>query len=229
MSDRMYVPRFNVMPDDEVRAFVKAIGTAQLVTVADDGTPEATFLPVLWRDDRLVGHVARANRHWRSSAGVRRAGDRARPGRLREPGVLRDQARARPGGADLELLDGRTLRGQVRTIDDKVWLRELVGELTDHHESGRADPWAVEDAPEIYIEKQLKAIVGVEMLVESVEAKAKLSQNRSDEDVAGVIEGLAGTDGDAVADAMRAPLTRQHAGQGTVRRMTQLPTPLVRT
>ncbi len=41
------------------------------------------------------------------------------------------------------------------------------------------------------------------MLVESVEAKAKLSQNRSDEDVAGVIEGLAGTDGDAVADAMR--------------------------
>ncbi len=95
------------------------------------------------------------------------------------------------------------LRGPVRVIDDKAWLRELVGQLTEHHESGRADPWAVEDAPEVYIEKQLKAIIGVEILVESVEAKAKLSQNRSEEDRAGVIEGLAGTDGDAVAEAMR--------------------------
>jgi transcriptional regulator len=199
----MYVPRFNVMPDDEVRAFVAGVGTAQLVTVGEDGAPEATFLPVLWRDDRLVGHVARANRHWRS------IGDGS-------PGlaiVLGPDAYVSPAFYATKREHGRVvptwnystvhLRGQVRAIDDKAWLRELVGELTEHHESGRTDPWAVEDAPEVYIEKQLKAIVGVEMLVESVEAKAKLSQNRSDEDVAGVIGGLAGTDGDAVAEAMR--------------------------
>ncbi len=199
----MYVPRFNVMPDDEVRDFVAGVGTAQLVTVAEDGTPEATFLPVLWREDRLVGHVARANRHWRSIIDG-------------SPGlavVLGPDAYVSPAFYATKREHGRVVptwnysavhfRGPVRTIDDKVWLRELVGELTDHHESGRADPWAVEDAPEVYVEKQLKAIVGVELIVESVEAKAKLSQNRSEEDRAGVIEGLAGTDGDAVAEAMR--------------------------
>jgi transcriptional regulator len=48
----------------------------------------------------------------------------------------------------------------------------------------------VADAPESYVEKQLRAIVGVEMVVESVTGKAKLSQNRSEEDRAGVIAGL---------------------------------------
>ena len=57
--------------------------------------------------------------------------------------------------------------------------------------------------PPKFFAGQLRAIVGVEMGVESVEAKAKLSQNRSQEDVAGVIDGLSGTPGEPVADAMR--------------------------
>jgi transcriptional regulator len=199
----MYVPRFNVMPDDDVRGFVAGVGTAQLVTVADDGAPEATFLPVLWREDRLVGHLARANRHWRSIADG-------------SPGlavVLGPDAYVSPAFYASKRDHGRVvptwnystvhLRGPVRVIDDVEWLRELVGELTQHHESGRVDPWAVEDAPTKYIAGQLRAIVGVELVVESVEAKAKLSQNRSEEDVAGVIEGLTEAGGDAVAEAMR--------------------------
>src|SRR5690348_15447861 len=63
-----YVPHFNQMPEDDVRAFVAAVGVAQLVTVAGDGTPDATLLPVLWDGDRLVGHFARANRHWQRIA-----------------------------------------------------------------------------------------------------------------------------------------------------------------
>lgn len=63
--DRLYVPRFNAMPDAQVRPFVVAVGTAQLVTVSADGTPDATFLPVLWRVNALVMHLARANGHWR--------------------------------------------------------------------------------------------------------------------------------------------------------------------
>ena len=66
MTDaQLYVPRFNVMDADDVRPFVEAVATAQLVTVGDDGVPDATFLPVLWEGDRLVGHLARANAHWR--------------------------------------------------------------------------------------------------------------------------------------------------------------------
>ncbi len=51
-------------------------------------------------------------------------------------------------------------------------------------------PWSVTDAPERYVEKQLRAIVGIELSIERVEGKAKLSQNRSEEDQAGVVDGL---------------------------------------
>jgi transcriptional regulator len=79
-----------------------------------------------------------------------------------------------------------------------------VTTLTEVHESGREHPWAVTDAPERYVEGQLRAIVGIEMTVTSVEAKAKLSQNRSDADRAGVVAGLlAEPRADGVAEAMQ--------------------------
>ena len=203
MSGRYYVPRSNTMPDGDVRDFVAAVGTAQLVTVAADGAPDATFLPVLWRGDRLVGHLARANPH-------RRVIGDGSPGLAVVQGP---DAYVSPSFYASKREHGRVvptwnysavhLRGPVRVVDDADWLRELVGALTDHHEAPRDEPWAVEDAPESYVAKQLKAIVGVEMVVESVEAKAKLSQNRSGEDRAGVVAGLEGTPGEAVADAMR--------------------------
>ncbi|MGI8899785.1 MAG: FMN-binding negative transcriptional regulator [Nocardioides sp.] len=190
-DDRLYVPHFNVMPESEVRDFVAAVGTAQLVTVGADGLPDATFLPVLWRDGVLVAHFARANAHWR------RIEDDA-PGLVVVTGP---DAYVSPSFYATKAEHGRVvptwnysmvhLRGPVRVIDDVGWLRELVGELTDTHEQTRQAPWAVEDAPSAYVEKQLRAIVGVELVVESVEAKAKLSQNRSAEDRAGVIAGLA--------------------------------------
>ena len=62
--------------------------------------------------------------------------------------------------------------------------------LTEQHESSRAEPWAVTDAPATYVDKQLRAIVGLELTIERVEGKAKLSQNRSEEDRAGVVAGL---------------------------------------
>ena len=65
----MYVPHFNALDDEaEIRALVAAVGTADLVTVADDGFPVATLLPVLWEDARLVMHLARANPQWRALA-----------------------------------------------------------------------------------------------------------------------------------------------------------------
>ena len=75
--------------------------------------------------------------------------------------------------------------------DDASWVRDLVTRLTDRHEQPRPEPWAVTDAPTDYVDKNLRPIVGVEIVIDSVEAKAKLSQNRSDEDRAGVATGLA--------------------------------------
>ena len=105
----MYVPRFNALDDlDAIRAMVRAIGSAELVTMGEDGYPLATRLPVIWDGDRLVLHIARANPHWRSipPRATCRARDRDRRGGVRVPGLVRVEGRARPGGADLELLGG---------------------------------------------------------------------------------------------------------------------------
>lgn len=82
--------------------------------------------------------------------------------------------------------------GTLVIHDDPAWLAGHVRRLTDLNEAGSARPWSVDDAPERYIAGQLRAIVGVELLIGRIEAKTKLSQNRSDQDVDGVVAGLAG-------------------------------------
>ncbi|MDR7253964.1 transcriptional regulator [Nocardioides sp. BE266] len=188
---QLYVPRFNVMEADDVRPFVEAVATAQLVTVGEDGLPDATFLPVLWEGDRLVGHVARANAHWR----------RIVDGSSALAIVTGPDSYITPTWYATKAEHGKVvptwnysvvhLRGRVVVHDDPEWVHALVTRLTDRHEADREERWHVTDAPDDYIAKNLRPIVGVEVVVESVEAKAKLSQNRSDEDRAGVAAGLA--------------------------------------
>ena len=187
---QLYVPRFNVMEPDDVRPFVEAVATAQLVTVGDGGLPDATFLPVLWEGDRLVGHLARANAHWR-----RIVTDSPALAIVTGPDTY-----VSPSWYATKAEHGKVvptwnysvvhLRGRIVVHDDPDWVRALVTRLTHRHEGEREERWHVTDAPEDYIVKNLRPIVGVELLVDSVEAKAKLSQNRSDEDRAGVAAGL---------------------------------------
>jgi transcriptional regulator len=80
--------------------------------------------------------------------------------------------------------------GDLVVHDDPAWLDSLVRRLTDLHEAGSERPWSVDDAPERFIAGQLRAIVGVELRITRIEAKTKLSQNRSDADVDGVVAGL---------------------------------------
>ena len=80
--------------------------------------------------------------------------------------------------------------GRMTAIDDPAWLRAQVDALTRQHESSRAAPWAVTDAPPAFVAAQLKGIVGIEIEITRIEAKWKLSQNRKAADIAGVVEGL---------------------------------------
>ncbi len=64
--------------------------------------------------------------------------------------------------------------------------------------------WSVDDAPATFVAGQLRAIVGVELVISRVEAKAKLSQNRAAADIEGVITGLEARGDTATADAVRA-------------------------
>jgi transcriptional regulator len=205
----VYVPRFNALDDgDEIRRLVTSVGSAQLVTVGADGYPAATLLPVLWDDeDRLVLHMARANEHWQG----------IEPGAPALAVVTGPEAYVSPAWYPSKAEHGRVVptwnysavhfTGRVTVHTDPEWLLDAVTRLTESHERGRSESWSVTDAPPRYVEKQLRAIVGIEFAVEDVEAKAKLSQNRDDADFAGVVSGLrregAGRER-AVADSMAA-------------------------
>jgi transcriptional regulator len=80
--------------------------------------------------------------------------------------------------------------GQPTLHEDATWLRRQIGDLTEAHEGTRPAPWKISDAPADFVAAQLKAIVGIEIVVSRIDAKWKMSQNRSEADRRGVVAGL---------------------------------------
>lgn len=156
----------------------------------------------------LRGHVARANPLWQRT--------------LAEPDVLvvfqGPQAYVSPNWYPAKAEHGKVVptwnyclvqaRGKIRIVEDADWLLRLVSRLTERHESTMQRPWAVSDAPPGYIAQMLGAIVGLELPIDQLVGKWKVSQNRSAADRAGVADGLAATtdpDDVAMARQVRAP------------------------
>jgi len=194
----MYIPAHFEPDPATVNDLLLKHGAGDLITSTDAGLL-ATMLPFLFdpagsRPDAgpqgsLVGHVARNNGQWRE------------PARGLSLAILRGpDAYISPAWYETKREHGRVVPtwnyvtahvyGELVIHDDVAWLEALVRRLTEKHESARAKPWSVDDAPEPYIAGQLRAIVGVELRIERIEAKAKLSQNRSGADIDGVITGL---------------------------------------
>ncbi len=187
----MYTPSFNRIDDEEqIRRFVAAARSAEFVTVDPDGLPVATLLPIMWDGGVVLAHMARANPQWKT----------IKPD---IPALLicsGPEAYISPSWYAAKAEHGRVvptwnysavhLSGTVRVHEDRDWLRAVVTRLTGVHEDGRNEPWQPSDAPERYIEGQLAGIVGLEITITRVEGKAKLSQNRSEDDRRGVVAGL---------------------------------------
>ncbi len=208
----MYVPTHFAMPDDEIAALLASVTAADLITPTPGGMV-ATFLPLMYDGEAnvLLGHVARNNVHWQAADGsaeslviVHGPDDYVSPSWY---------ASKQEHGRVVPTWNYTTVHvyGRLIAHDDVHWLRGFVTRLTERHEANRAAPWQVTDAPEKYIDGQLRAIVGLELQISRVEAKAKLSQNRSQSDQVGVVTGLradATARGTALADEMqRAGLT----------------------
>jgi transcriptional regulator len=187
-------PHFRMEDRAEQRAFMDAHPLAQLITETPAGIT-ANPVPLLYRPTpeplgALRGHLARANPQWGESL-------------LDRPALAIFQgphAYVSPSWYPEKAATGRVvptwnysvlhIYGRLSIHDDVAWLRAFLKDLTARHEGGRNQPWAITDAPADYIERQLKGIVGFEMTIERIEAKAKLSQNRNEADRSGVVTGL---------------------------------------
>jgi transcriptional regulator len=80
--------------------------------------------------------------------------------------------------------------GKARIVEDAAWLFRQLQDLTHAHEHSRSTPWKVTDAPEGFVAAQMQGIVGVEIPIDRIEGKWKVSQNRVEADREGIVEGL---------------------------------------
>jgi transcriptional regulator len=202
----MYLPaHFSITDQREIENLLAAMGAADLVTRTTEGLT-STFLPLLYvpntdqpstqtsQDNRfqgasLHGHLTRANSQWKTSV---------------DPEALvivhTVDGYISPNGYPSKADNGKTvptwnyvtlnIHGKLVVHDDPAWTLDLVRRLTNFHEAKHGTvrnqtPWSVDDAPAEYIDTMLKGIVGIEIVVERIEAKAKLSQNKTEADALG--------------------------------------------
>ena len=188
----MYLPKhFEVTDPATIRGVVRGCPLAVWAAVVD-GQPVVNHVPFHLDESRgehgtLIGHVARANPIWRT------------PG----PAVLVFQgpdAYVSPSWYPGKREHGKVVptwnyavvhaHGIPQVTEDRAVLHRIVSQLTTVHESARAQPWAVTDAPPDYIAQMLNAIVGIEVPVQRWVAKFKLSQNHPAATRQGVVAGL---------------------------------------
>ena len=190
----MYRPDHFVVDEiPQVHALMRARPLAALVSTGPLGL-YGTHLPTVLKDDGPFGtiecHLARANPHWKDLA----AGGEALM-IFQGP-----ESYVTPNWYPSKALHGKTVPtwnyavvhayGRPAVMEDPDWKRRHVSELTAQQERGEAQPWAVTDAPESYVQAMLRGIVGFRFAIERLEGKWKMSQNREIPDRAGVVQGL---------------------------------------
>lgn len=192
----MYIPAHFEVDDETTGRFLRDTRAADLVTSTDDGLV-ATYLPMLFDPDRgakgsMVGHLARNNDQWRRSPRAEALVIVHGPDAYISPSWYASKAEH---GRTVPTWNYATAHvyGDLEIHDDAGWLDQHVRRLTARHEGSREQPWQVDDAPASYIAGQLRAIVGVEVVITRIEIKFKLSQNRPQADIDGVVTGLTQT------------------------------------
>ena len=190
----MYIPRSNAEERVDVMLdYIEAHPLGALVTISSEGL-FATHLPLLIDRTRgelgtLQGHLARANPHHRHRATAEALVIFSGPDAYITPSWY---AAKQEHGKVVPTWNYVAVHayGTLTFIDDESFLRPHLRALVTRHESGRDAPWAIDDAPDQYIDQQLRAIVGVEVAIAHLEGKWKMSQNRSSADIDGVVHGL---------------------------------------
>lgn len=204
----MYVPSpFKEEDQQKLQQYINDYSFG-LFIVADEQGIEATHVPFLLCSDNsssagiLQCHVARVNPVWkRLQNGAKVLAIFQGPDAYVSPSWYPSKAETGRVVPTWNYLAVHA-EGQARLVHDADWLNAHLRQLTNRHESGRQQPWSVDDAPADYTERLVKAIVGIEITIEKLTGKLKASQNHTDANRAGVKQGMA-TEADAMAKLIR--------------------------
>jgi transcriptional regulator len=204
------VQAFDVEDESVLRDHVAEHPFASLVINTDDG-PSVEHLPLeldgsIGARGALLGHVSRANPVWQKGDELRALAVFVGPETYVSPAWYATKE-TDPRVVPTWNYAAVHVSGTLRFFHDASRLHDLLTRLTERFESTRSDPWHVSDAPADFVERMIRGVVGLELEIDGMQGKWKMSQNRPFADRAGVIEGLRrerGESGAAVADVMAA-------------------------
>lgn len=213
----MYVSKHHQFTDQNALLALMQAHPLGAWVCQSEGQLIANHIPFLLDPHRgshgtLIGHVARANPVWRACA------DGA-------PSVVMFQGAQSyitphwyPGKAE----HGKVVptwnyvvahaHGQARIVEDRDWMLDMLQRLTTQQEATQPIPWRVADAPADYIDKLMRAIVGIEIPIDRLEGKCKASQDEDLQDRYGTVKGLRAKDSDAshaMADVVMDQITQK--------------------
>ena len=201
----MYTPgHFKQDSIEELKKIIVDYPFATLVTQFEDNI-EANHIPMHLEQNAadglvLKGHVAQANPVWKDC-----------PQESKSLAIFNGpNVYISPGYYPSKMNDPRVVptwnyivvhvRGPIAFVHDADWKLDMLNTLTNQHEKGQTKPWRVADAPEEYTQKLLAAIIGIEIKVETIEGKWKLSQNQPETNKQGVIQALSGSTTERIDD-----------------------------
>jgi transcriptional regulator len=193
----MYIPdHFKISDQEEIFSFLQANAFGQLISVQDKRLT-SSHLPFLIADDRkrLLCHLARQNSQWQQLAGQQVLVTFQGPHDYISPSWYQN------AGVPTWNYQAVHVYGSCRVFDAADELATVVEALSDRYESSFESPWEPQ-----YRHAMLKAIIGVEIEIEEIQCKYKLSQNRPAKDQRGVIEKLDELGSEPLLQAMRKTL-----------------------
>ena len=218
----MYVSRHHALTDREAIFSLMETYALGAWVCPGQGSLAANHVPFVLDRDRgpfgtLIGHVARATDVWRALNGE-------------APSIVifqGPQAYVTPGWYPGKQAHGKVVptwdyavvhaHGIAHAVEDAQWKRDMLERLTNGHEARQQAPWRIADAPASYIEQMSRAIVGIEIPIDRLEAKLKASQDEEMADRLGTVAGLAAQAhgaGDAMGGLVRMAIEAETPAKG---------------
>lgn len=185
----MYQPaHFRMRDSAAIHALMRAASFATLVSTDEDGLPALSHLPFHLAPSEgefgcLYGHMARANPQWRHF-------DRPVLASFLGPHAYVSPSwyASEPNVPTWNYMAAEAA-GRAEIIDEPAEARALLGRLVADYE-GEPPAWTMAAVPDSYTEAMIRGIVAFRIPIQRLEGKAKLSQNKSEADRAGVIAAL---------------------------------------
>jgi transcriptional regulator len=195
----VYIPRHFKASDEVVQEFLSHIESGHVVSNSEKGLI-STLIPLIYNQEThaFLGHIAKQN----DQASLATNQEALLISVLNETYISPNWYASKAEHHkvvptwDYMLIHAY---GELVIHNDADWILKQVTRLTNRFEKDQPRPWSVDQAPIDYVEGQIRAIVGIELKLSRIEVSFKMSQNKSEADLDGVIAGLTKAGKSAIA------------------------------